>query len=232
MSSDAVAYRSRARTTLPSVPARIRPTAVATACSQSGAGRLPSCQRTSAGGMSGQAGRSESAGSPIVVSQARPERRPSTALGTTRTEPSQVGSKVKLPKATGPEPGRATGFAQPLLAGREPVLAGRQRDPGSLTPADQPFAMTDPGQCGGFGEPAHQAAGVGYGDGADGQPFRCRLALVTAAGFHACQLYVAATAAQVPGSARACRALPRPAGDHIPGRGRHRRARVAGSDSY
>jgi hypothetical protein len=59
--------------------------------------------------MSGQAGRSESAGSPIVVSQARPERRPSTALGTTRTEPSQVGSKVKLPKATGPEPGRATG---------------------------------------------------------------------------------------------------------------------------
>src|SRR5215475_1622198 len=108
MSPDAVAYRSRARTTLPSLPDRIRPTAVATARSQSGAGRLPSCQRTSAGAVSGRAGRSESAGPPIVVSHACPSRRPSTALGTTRTEPSQVGSKVKLPNATGPEPGIAT----------------------------------------------------------------------------------------------------------------------------
>ena len=154
-----------------------------------------------------------------------------------------VASGVEGEAAKGDRPGAGQGdrvldrgaieqFAQPLLAGREHVLAGRQRDPGRLTPADQPFAVTDPGQRGGFGEPAHQAARIGYGDGADGQPFRCRLALVTAAGFHACQLYVAATAAQVPGSARACRALPRPAGDHIPGRGRHRRARVAGSDSY
>ena len=108
MSSEAVAYRSRASTTLPSWPDRIRLTAVATARSQSGAGRLPSCQRTSDGGVSGRAGQSESAGSPIVVSHACPDRRPSTAPGTTRTEPSQVESKVKLPNATGPEPGMAT----------------------------------------------------------------------------------------------------------------------------
>ena len=37
-------------------PDRIRLTAVATARSQSGAGRLPSCQRTSDGGVSGRAG--------------------------------------------------------------------------------------------------------------------------------------------------------------------------------
>src|SRR6516225_9964475 len=108
MSSEAVAYRSRASTTLPRPPDRIRLTAVATARSQSGAGRLPSCQRTSAGGASGETGRAEPAGSPIVVSQACPDRRPSTAPGTTRTEPSQVGSNVKLPNATRPEPGKAT----------------------------------------------------------------------------------------------------------------------------
>jgi hypothetical protein len=93
---------------LPSRPDRIRLTAVATARSQSGAGRLPSCQRTSDGAVSGRAGQSESAGSPIVVSHACPERRPSTAAGTIRTEPSQVESKVKLPNATGPEPGMTT----------------------------------------------------------------------------------------------------------------------------
>ena len=93
---------------MPRRPERIRLTAVATARSQSGAGRLPSCQRTSAGGVRGRAGGSELAGSPTVVSQACPDRRPSTAPGTTRTEPSQVESKVKLPKATGPEPGIVT----------------------------------------------------------------------------------------------------------------------------
>ncbi len=44
----------------------------------------------------------------MVVSQARPSRRPIRAAGTTSTEPSQAGSKVKLPNATGPEPGTPT----------------------------------------------------------------------------------------------------------------------------
>ncbi len=212
MSAEAVAYRSRASTTLPSRPDRIRLTAVATARSQSGAGRLPSCQRTSDGGVSGRAGHSESAGSPIVVSHVCPARRPSTAAGTTRTEPSQVESKVKLPNATGPEPGMATWssivapveqFPQPLLAGREPVLARWQGDPRRLAPADQPLAVADPGQRGGPGKPAYQAVGVGDGDRAHRQPVRYRLALATAAGFHACQLYVAFRATRVPGTCAA-----------------------------
>src|SRR5258708_33367795 len=44
----------------------------------------------------------------MVVSQLRPALRPSSTAGTTSTEPSDVGSKVKLPNATGPEPGTPT----------------------------------------------------------------------------------------------------------------------------
>src|SRR5262245_24525626 len=91
-------------------------------------------------------------------------------------------------------------LSQPLLAGREPVLARWQRDPRRLAPASQPLAMADPGQRGGPGKPAHRAARVGDGARAHHQPVRYRLALVTAAGFHACQLYVAIGATRVPGT--------------------------------
>src|SRR5690349_641816 len=115
----AVAYRSRASTTLLSSPSLIRWTAVATARCHSGAVRLPSCHLISAGAVSGARG--GPAGSPvaaggaaaavrgrIVVSQDLPPRRPTIVSGTMSTEPSEVESKVKLPKATGPVPGSAT----------------------------------------------------------------------------------------------------------------------------
>ena len=107
MSSDAAAYTSRASTTLRSSPAWIRATAAETACCHCAAVRLPSCQRSSAGGSAGRTG-TGGAGRPIVVSQARPSRRPSTVAGTTSTEPSEVGSKVKLPRATSPVPATPT----------------------------------------------------------------------------------------------------------------------------
>ena len=109
MSCDAVAYRSLASTTLLRSPARIRATAAETARCHCGAVRLPSCQRSPARRLArGREGATAACGSPMVVSQERPEPRPSTAAGTTRTEPSEVGSKVKLPNATGPQPGRPT----------------------------------------------------------------------------------------------------------------------------
>ena len=122
-SRTAVAYRSRASTTLLSWPALMRCTAVATARCHSGAVRLPSCHRISAGAVSSAdgcpgprgsqnagaaGGGAEAASGRIVVSQDLPSRRPMIVSGTTSTEPSDVESKVKLPKATGPLPGSAT----------------------------------------------------------------------------------------------------------------------------
>src|SRR6185437_12389320 len=84
-------------------------TAVATARSQSGAVRRPSDQRRLVGGDSGSgSGPGTSGSTPIVVSHDRPSLRASTTLGMTRTEPSDVGSNVKLPNATGPDPGTRT----------------------------------------------------------------------------------------------------------------------------
>src|SRR5947208_6444532 len=120
-------------------------------------------------------------------------------------------------------------FPQPLLAGREPVLARWQRDPRRLAPADQPLAVADPGQRGGSGKPAYQAVGVGDGDRAHRQPVRYRLALVTTAGFHACQLYVASGATQVPGT---CLVTAPPRVWRQPGSDGRRCARVARSNSY
>ena len=123
MSCAAVAYCSKASTTFFSWPALIALTAVATARSQAGGVRLPSDQRRPVGGTSGAGTgssgisswpargscRSAPSGSDwIVVSQAWPSRRPTTMRGITSTEPSDVGSKVKLPNATGPEPGTPT----------------------------------------------------------------------------------------------------------------------------
>src|SRR2546430_6972135 len=110
MGSSAVAYTSRASTTLRRPPALIAATASATACSQRGPGRLPSRQRILVGAPGpGFAGGGQVAGtsprSVIVVSQARPRpSRPSTVRGTIRTEPSDGASTVNVPNATGPEP--------------------------------------------------------------------------------------------------------------------------------
>ena len=144
MSAAAVAFSSIASTTLRRLPDPMAATAVATARSHCGVVRLPSAQRTPVG-MTGGAGRAGRPGPrrgrsralavvPIVVSQPAPSARPSTTRGTTSTEPSEVGSKVKLPNATGPVPGSADivgdvgaveQLAQPLLAGHEPVVPGR-----------------------------------------------------------------------------------------------------------
>ena len=99
----------------------MRSTAVATARSHCGAVRLPSCQRIRPGGAGGATGRGSrgppggpgdagrAGGWPVIeVSHAWPERRPSITWGRMRTDPSEVGSKVKLPKATGPQPGAPT----------------------------------------------------------------------------------------------------------------------------
>src|SRR5260370_37405582 len=96
--AEADAYRSRASTTLRSSPALILPTAALTACSHSGADRLPSLQRTSAGGHAAglRCGRAPAAA--IVVSQATPPRRATLAAGPMRTEPAAAGSHVQLPK--------------------------------------------------------------------------------------------------------------------------------------
>ncbi len=109
MSPDAQACRSRARTTFRNSPDVIRDTAAETACSHSGALRLPSLQRTSAGftrGLERNSGTAPCAA--IVVCHDTPDLRPTTIAGTIRTEPSEAGSKVKLPNATGPVPGTPT----------------------------------------------------------------------------------------------------------------------------
>ena len=108
----------------------------------------------------------------IVVSHAWPSRRPSTTWGRMRTDPSEVGSKVKLPKATGPQPGashlvldpRAVQQGpQPLVGGGEPVLPGGQRDPGHLAPADEPLTAADPGQRAWPGKLVNQVTRIGTG---------------------------------------------------------------------
>jgi hypothetical protein len=121
--------------------------------------RLPSDQRTLVGTVSDAGtGRPASARSPgcalvrgaepIVVSQVRPPLRPSTVRGTTSTDPSEAGSKVKLPNATGPVPGTATRSvtcaavktSRSHFAGGEPVVKRLAYDPGGVSPADEAFA--------------------------------------------------------------------------------------------
>ena len=123
--------------------------------------------------------------------------------GTTSTDPSQVGSKVKLPKATGPEPSTRTwsSTAAPSKSSRShfsPAVnlsspAGRVIRAASPQP-DHALAVPDPGQRGRPGQPGHQIARVGDRDAAHRQPVRRQLVLLTAAVFHACQLYVAPAA--------------------------------------
>ncbi len=199
MGAGADACRSRASTTLRSPPARIRATAAATARSHCGALRLPSCQRTSpdvacARRSPGRAvpapgGQPSGAGDPgpaeIVVSQARPSRRPSTACGTMRTDPSEAGSKVKLPNATSPHPGAPTwsSTSAPSSRARSHFSAAVNRSvpagsghPGRLAPPGQPLAPVDPGQRGGAGQPPGQIPGIGDRNGADHEPVRLPVA--------------------------------------------------------
>src|ERR1019366_2444227 len=81
-----------------------------------GAGWLPSLQSTWADAETGTVAGSGSSPSEMVVSHALPARRPTAARGTTSTDPSEGGSKVKLPKATGPEPGTPTSSAMLALS--------------------------------------------------------------------------------------------------------------------
>ena len=119
MGSEAVACRSRASTTLRSSPALIRSTAAMTACSHSGAVRFPSLQRTSDAGIAAKAGTcSGPVSGVIVVSHATPARRATMVPGTIRIEPPVAGSKVKLPNATSPVPGRPTSSVMSELATR------------------------------------------------------------------------------------------------------------------
>ncbi len=138
-----------------------RLTAVATARSQAGGVRLPSDQRRPAGGTSGAgvrrvlACRLAGSGScwpaafgsgRIVVSQAWPSRRPTTMPG--HHQHRAVGGRIEGEAAEGDRAGAGDGdlvgdqraveqFAQPFLAGREPVVPGRQRDLRDRAPADE-----------------------------------------------------------------------------------------------
>ena len=99
MCSAAVAYRSRASTTLRRLPALMAATASATACSHCGAGRLPSCHLTLLSGSGTVTGSGPDGwpGPVTVVSQAWPRpSRPSTACGTISTDPSDEASKVNV----------------------------------------------------------------------------------------------------------------------------------------
>ena len=60
--------------------------------------------------------------------------------------------------------------AEPLLGHGEPVLAGRQRDPGRLAPADQALAVPHPRHRGGLRQPADQVARILDGGRADDKP--------------------------------------------------------------
>ena len=99
--------------------------------------------------------------------------------------------------------------AEPLLRDGEPVLAGGQRDPGRLAPADQALAAPHPGQRVGLGQPADQFAWILDSGGADQQPPGVRG--VFSVGLHASQPYVRACTGASP-----CPGLwPAP----VPGRG-------------
>ena len=158
MPCDAVAYWSRASTTLLRSPAWILATAAQTARCHCGAVRLPSCQRSPAG--AGPTGTAGSGRPPMVVSQERPGPRPSTAVGTTRTEPSEAGSKVKLPNATGPQPGRPTSsrtsapsnssishFSPAVNRSSPAGMLIRAASPQPTSPSPRRIQDTDPG-CG------------------------------------------------------------------------------------
>ena len=121
--------------------------------------------------------------------------------GTTSTEPSEVESKVKLPKATGPLPGSATwsSTSAPSKSSRShfsPAVnlsspAGRVTR-AALAPPGQAVTVPDPGHARRFREQCHQVAGVGDLDSARGKPFRRPLAAGALGECHASQLYVAA----------------------------------------
>ena len=110
--------------------------------------------------------------SPMVVSQARPSLRARMVWGTTRTEPGEFSSKVKVPKATGPLPGaarRRRPWASPKTRGEPlagPGEAVRDRGDvgaGGLAPADEALAVPDPGVGRGLGQRGEQVTGVATG---------------------------------------------------------------------
>jgi hypothetical protein len=59
--------------------------------------------------------------------------------------------------------------AKPFLPGGEPVVAGRERDPDRLAPADQAGPVMHPGDHVRLGEALEQVPGIGDGDGTDEQ---------------------------------------------------------------
>ncbi len=157
MSLSAKASRSRASTTLSRSPRLIRSTASATAASHSGPLSAPSAKETLRGG-SGGAGRLASGLSavagPIVVSQERPLRRPTTTRGTTSVDWAAVtdGSKVKLPNAMKPAPAGA--WSSSAVTSRCATRSSSHSEassrllglvPGHLAPADHAVAVPHPG---------------------------------------------------------------------------------------
>src|SRR6266704_707295 len=185
----AVACRSRASTTLLSWPSLMRRTAAATARSQSGAVRLPSCQRISAGTLSsaGPAARVPGRQGPY-----RCEPGPAAAAADDHLryhEHRAVGRGVEGEAAEGDRPAAGCGhlivdlgtveqLAEPLLPSGEPVLASGEGDPGGLPPPGQAVTVPDPGHARRFREQCHQVAGIGDLDGLCGKPFRRPLTAV------------------------------------------------------
>ena len=167
--------RSRARTTLASSPAPIRPTAVATAAHHDGrvegAVGVPQPGRRAVGRVLRRRAGASSRGStsPTVVTQPTPSRRPTTTSGTTKTDVPAAGSKAMLANRTGPEPGTPTVVVDverrrstPTHQAAASASASRAGDlqPGGLAPADQALAVAHPGQRALGRQAVEQRAGV------------------------------------------------------------------------
>ncbi len=150
-------------------------TAVATACSPAGRGE-------GAVGVADAAGRDGGGHQPEVLladgGQPGPGRRGGRPRpgGTTRTDPAEAGSKVKLAEARPArsraahlvvDVGVAEGGGQPGAGPGEPAGPRRYGHPQCLAPRHQAVAVVHPRIGGGAGEQGDEVTGVAYRDRAD-----------------------------------------------------------------
>src|SRR6266568_4258901 len=112
-----------------------------------------------------------------TVTQAWPRpSRPASTRGTIRTDPSEDASKVKVPKATGPEPRTRTRSSTSAASNTErshfspAVNLSSPAGSVTLTASPQPDVVAWVHHGTGLGDVLEQVPAVGDGDGSDEKP--------------------------------------------------------------